>query len=84
MDWYFSFNPILRGVVLGGLGFLAIEMVKPSFAFAEIQTGEGDAFVPRPFGSSNTADYGDQLVGGTMLPYWSIPLLLFVIFGLFV
>lgn len=80
MDWYFSFNPLLRGVAWGIGTWLILEITKPSFAFVDYD-GE---YMARPFGKKMTETEDGEVISGTWLTWWSLPLLMFVIFGLFV
>ena len=81
MEWYFSFNPLLRGVTWAFGTWLIMETTKPSFAFVDYD-GE---YIPRPFGGKKMTETEDgEVIAGTWLTWWSLPLLMFVIFGLFV
>lgn len=78
---YFSYNPLLRGAAWALVAWLGIEMLKPAFAFTEVD----GAYEPRPFGKQNSYETEDgEIVSGTFFTYWMIPALFFVIFGLFV
>lgn len=81
MDWYFSYNPLLRGAVWAIGSWVLIEALKPGFAFADVD-GE---FITRPFGRSKSIELDDgDIISGTLFTWWAVPLLAFIIFGLFV
>jgi hypothetical protein len=78
-DWYFSFNPYLRGVIAALTAFIAVEVVKPNFAYAATEEG----YVPRPFGKGAMVEtMNEEVVEGTSVPWWTIPVGIAFIFGI--
>jgi len=82
--WYYikTTNFAVRALLLAGASYLAIEMFKPGFAFADIG---GGSYVPRTFNEDQIIDEDqDTIVSGSYLTWWSVPLGLFLLFVLFV
>lgn len=79
--WLMSLSPITRAIMAAGLGYVAIEMFKPSFAFSEAEDG---SFYAKPFGSGEIVLDDDTVLGKTYLTWWSTLLLIFGVFALFV
>lgn len=77
-----STHPIIRAATIGGLAYLAVEMVKPGFAFANLGGGN---YLQRGFMEDTVVNEDeDAIVSGTYFPWWSLPLGLFALFALFV
>jgi len=82
-----STHPVLRAAVVAAFGFVAVELFKPGFAFAQL--GPND-YVERGFMKNITIDIGgdagqeETVIKGTWLPWWGIPLGAFTLFALFV
>lgn len=80
-DWYFSFHPLLRGAVWAIGTWLLVESIKPNFAFVDYD-GE---FIARPFGGKNATETEDgEVIAGSWLTWWTLPLLAFIVFGLII
>lgn len=74
-----SIHPIIRGILIAGAGFLAVEMIKPSFAFMDVGGGN---YLARQFKQDMIIDENEELImKGTNFPWWAVPLALFIVFG---
>lgn len=76
-------NPFIRAALVAAIGYIGVEMVKPGFAFAQISPGEyvAKGLSPTPI---DTGDDEPSYISSTLTPWWSVPLGLFLLFGLFV
>lgn len=76
-------NPFIRAAAVAALGYVAVEAVKPGFAFAQVAPGEyvERGLKPTPI---DTGDDEPSYIEGTWIPWWGVPLGLFAFFGLFV
>lgn len=57
-------------------------MFKPGFAFANLG---GGSYIQRGFMEDTVIDEDeDAIVSGTYFPWWSLPLIAFILFGLII
>lgn len=86
-NWYFSFNPLLRGVIIAATAYLGIQIIKPAITHEEY---EGQSFTKGwsmqsiPYIDEFGNESGDLQISGTYTPWWLIVLIVFIIFGLFI
>jgi len=74
--------PYIRGFFAAGVTYVLMEMFKPGFAFSSISPGQ---YMPRAFREDQMLnDDEEAIVSGTNFTWWSVPLLVFVIFSLFI
>lgn len=87
IDTYFSYNPLLRGLVIAGLVYIGIEVIKPSFTHTEFEgqyyTKGWSRSVSQYFDEYGN-DSGDLTIDGSWTPWYVIVILAFIIFGLFI
>lgn len=77
-----STEPLIRGLVAGGLVYLGVEMFKPGFAFANLG---GGSYIQRGFMEDTVIDEDeDAIVSGTYFPWWALPIIAFILFGLII
>lgn len=78
---YFQINPITRGAIWAGVAYVFMEFLKPGFAYSII----GNDYYPRSFKQdTDLPEEGGAVVPGTSVPWWTVPLAFFVVFGLFI
>jgi len=80
-DFYFQFNPLIRGLVWAGVIWIGIELIKPSLFYGDT----GESFIAKPFGSAGIQLEDEGLyIPGTYFPWWLAVISAFILFGLII